>query len=190
MSPRFASLVCLLGVLLAPAARAGTPTELPDVTLTGSDGVAHRLRGGGKLTVVEFFSARCPCQREHDPRFVELYRRFAKDGVAFYAVDSEAGTTPAKLAAEAKRRGYPYPILWDQGGRLAKQVGAEFCLTTLVADAAGRVRYYGGVDSDRTCMHEGEGSHPYLKNALEALLAGREPDPARTKPMGCWLQRW
>jgi peroxiredoxin len=177
-------------LLLAAPSRAETPTELPDLTLPGSDGTVHRLRGGAKETVVEFFSSHCPCQREHDPRFKELHERFAKEGVAFFAVDSEAGVTLAALTAEAKERGYPYPILLDEGGKLARALDAQFCLTSVVADATGRIRYYGGIDSDRTCSHQAEGSHPYLQNAIASLLAGRDPSPARTKPMGCWLQRW
>ncbi|MHB8419459.1 MAG: redoxin domain-containing protein [Myxococcales bacterium] len=180
----------LLLPLLAATARATPPDELPDMTLPGSDGVAYRLRTGAKETVVEFFSLHCPCQRWHDPRFQALHARFAKEGVAFFAVDSEAGVTLAELAAEAKRRGYQYPILLDGGGKLAKALDAKFCLTSVIADAAGRIHYYGGIDSDRSCTHEAEGSHPYLANALAALLAGHEPDPARTKPMGCWLTQW
>lgn len=177
-------------LVAGPSLAADVPAELPDVTLPGSDGVTHRLRGPARETVVEFFSSHCPCQREHDPRFKELYERFAKEGVAFFAVDSEAGVTLPALAAEAKARGYPYPILLDEGGKLAKALSAQFCLTSIVADAAGRIRYYGGIDSDRTCSHKAEGAHPYLMNAIAAVLAGRDPSPARTKPMGCWLQRW
>jgi peroxiredoxin len=134
------TLLALSLLLIAVPGRAETPTELPDVTLPGSDGVAHRIRSGAKETVVEFFSLHCPCQREHDPRFMELHDRFAKDGVAFFAVDSEAGVTVAQLTAEAKKRAYAYPILLDEGGKLAKALDAQFCLTSIVADASGRVR--------------------------------------------------
>lgn len=182
--------VLLMLCLTASVARAETPAELPDMTLPGTDGVAHRLRTGAKETVVEFFSLHCPCQRWHDPRFKALHARFAKEGVVFFAVDPEEGVTLAELTAAAKQRDYPYPILLDEGGKLAKSLDAMFCLTTVVADASGRIRYWGGIDSDRSCNHQSEGAHPYLKNALEALLAGRDPDPAHTKPMGCWLQRW
>jgi peroxiredoxin len=183
------SLLPLALVLVAAPGRADTPSELPDLTLPGSDGTSHHLRGGAKETVVEFFSLHCPCQREHDPRFKEIYQRFAKAGVTFLAVDSEAGVTLEQLTAEAKARDYPYPILLDQGGKLAKALDAQFCLTSIVADPSGRIRYYGGIDSDRTCGHKSEGAHPYLENAIANLLAGRDPSPARTKPMGCWLQR-
>ncbi len=183
------ALMALALVLVAAPGRAETPTELPDLTLPGSDGAAHRLRGAGKETVVEFFSLHCPCQREHDPRFKQIYERFAKEGVAFFAVDSEAGVTLAQLTEEAKVRGYPYPILLDEGGKLAKALDAQFCLTSIIADPSGHVHYWGGVDSDRTCGHKAEGAHPYLENAIASLLAGHEPSPARTKPMGCWLVR-
>jgi peroxiredoxin len=183
------TLVLLLS-LLSSMARADVAAELPDLTLPGTDGVAHRLRTGAKETVVEFFSLHCPCQRWHDPRFKALYERFAKEGVDFFAVDPEEGVQMPALVAEAKARGYPYPILLDPGAKLARALDAQFCMTTVIADATGRIRYWGGIDSERSCNQKAEGKHPWLRMALDALIAGRDPDPARTKPMGCWLQRW
>ena len=43
----------------------------------------------------------------------------------------------------------------------------------MVLDAAGRVHYRGGIDSDKTHLHDD--SDAYLKDALDALLADREP---------------
>jgi hypothetical protein len=185
--------ILVLPLLLASlAARAAdAPITVPDLTLEGTDGQAHPLRAGvsaSKATVFEFFSAGCPVQHAHDEGLKQLVVQWQAAGVAFVAVDSEADAKLGDLAGEAKSRGYAFPILLDPGGKLAKAFGAKFCTTSVVVDAAGRVRYLGGIDSDAARLHKD--SHPYLRDAVASVLAGRDPSPARTKSMGCCLQGW
>jgi hypothetical protein len=58
----------------------------------------------------------------------------------------------------------------------------------VVLDGEGRVRYRGGIDSDRTHLHED--ATPFLRLALDDLLAGRPPRVAEGKTLGCSLQKW
>ena len=51
-------------------------------------------------------------------------------GVSFFAVDSEVDATLAIDQLRARERGYPFPILIDGGGRIAKLLGAEYALRT------------------------------------------------------------
>lgn len=178
-------------LILSLAARADAPVRLPDLTLQGSDGKAYALRAiasASKATVIEFFSAGCPVQRAHDEVLKQLAASWRAAGVAFLAVDSEAGAKLADLADEAHRRGYAFPILLDDGGQLAKTLGAKYCTTSVVVNPQGRLRYLGGIDSDAARLHKD--SPPFLRDAVTSVLAGRDPNPARTKSMGCFLQGW
>ena len=143
------------------------------------------MQPAAKLTVVEFFSAHCPCQAAHDGRLRELARAYAARGVRFVAVDSEHGATSARDGAEASRRGYPYPIVLDPGGALARELGAEYATYSVVLDAGGRVLYAGGLDSDRS--HLTEGAESYVQNALDDALAGRPVRRPEGKTLGCAL---
>jgi peroxiredoxin len=178
---------CLSACAAAPVA---TPGRLPATTLDGIDGKAHALGGsavGGGPTVVVFFTKDCPIVRAHDGRLRELYARYKARGVSFYAVDSDAAASLAEDAAEAKARGYAFPVLLDKDGRLARALGAEQAGYTVVADASGRVRYRGAIDSDRTHMTS-DASH-YLDGAIASVLAGREPSPRETPSLGCPIRR-
>jgi hypothetical protein len=140
------------------------------------------------ITVLVFFSPRCHCLAAHEPRLLALHARYQGRGVQFFMVDSEKDAGSAGDEAEARRRGYPFPILLDRGGTIAERLGAEYAAYSVVLDAAGAVRYHGGIDSDRITLHED--ATPYLKWAVDDLLASRTPRLAEGKALGCALERW
>jgi|HubBroStandDraft_6_1064221.scaffolds.fasta_scaffold768636_2 hypothetical protein len=185
-----APVLCVLLALpgCAPAPR--PPPGLPTLALPGSDGAPHRLdliARGAPFTVVTFFSASCPCQRAHDARLLDLSARYGPRGVAFVSVDAEATASLALDRDEARARRYPFPLLTDAGGAAADALGATWATYTVVVDSAGRVRYRGGIDSDKQWLSDG--ATLWLRDALDRLLAGGDPDPAETEPLGCALRR-
>jgi hypothetical protein len=144
------------------------------------------LAGDALFTVVTFFSATCPCQAAHDARLRALFDRYRDRGVRFVAVASELDATPERARAEARRRGYTFPIVIDRGGALAARLGAEFATYTVIVDRRGHVRYRGGLDSDRT--HLRDDAEHYARDAIDALVAGHEPKVVEAKALGCALR--
>ncbi|APR83018.1 Hypothetical protein A7982_08367 [Minicystis rosea] len=141
----------------------------------------------GRFTVVTFFSASCPCQRAHDDRLRALFDRYHARGVDFVAVDAEADAAPSRDTSEARARSYPFPLVSDPEGRLADALGAEYATYTVLLDDKGHVRFRGGIDSDKS--HLTDDAKPWLRDAIERVLAGRDPDPAEAKTLGCALRR-
>jgi peroxiredoxin len=187
---RRALVLAFASALAGCGAPGRTAARVPDVTLAGSDGAAHQLAEivrRAPFTVVVFFSADCPCQRAHDARLRELFAQYRPRGVEVVAVDAEATSTLASDREEAQARGYPFPILSDPEGAVADALGAVWATYAVVIDGSGRVRYRGGLDSDRT--HLTDGAALWLRDALDRVLAGREPEPAETSSLGCALRR-
>jgi peroxiredoxin len=192
VSPSFKPV--LLGLTLFGCAHAPAVDQaatLPDVPLLATDRATYKLSdlvSGAPATVVEFFSSDCPCQDAHDERLIALYQRYQSHGVRFVVVDANYSAGLDHDAAEAKERHYPFPIVVDPGGALMKALGAKYATYSVLLDPSGRVRYRGGFDSDRHPLS----AHPktYLADAIDAVLAGRAPDPAETKTLGCALERW
>ena len=182
---------CSLFVHVLGCATAPAPVRLPasePLVLPGSDGVSHDVGAEvarSTLTVFVFYSRDCPCLRVHEARLHELADEYRARGVSVLLIDSEVGAEPGRDALEARRRGYRLPLLTDAGGRLAKAVQAEFATHAVVVDANGNVRYSGGLDSDKNHLHAG--ARPYLRDALDEILAGRAPSPRRPEPLGCAL---
>jgi hypothetical protein len=160
------------------------------VSLPGTDGHTYAMRqvsASAKVTVIEFFSADCPVQKAHDARLKEL-GSLREQGVQVLLVDSEAGASLARDATEASARGYPFPILIDDRARMAEALGVRFSTTTLLVDSEGHIRYRGGIDGDQG--HLRPNTRFVLREAVESMLAGKNPDPAETKPLGCILRGW
>jgi hypothetical protein len=183
-----------LALLLACAScatHAAAAPIVPSVALAGEGGAvrdAKALAGDAAFTVFVFFSPDCHCLAEHEGRLRDLDAAFRPRGVRFFMVDSEVRASVERDAEEARRRGYPFPILVDRGARLADAVGADYAAYTVVVDREGRLRYRGGIDSDRN--HLRADAVPYLGDALGDLLDGREPRRTDAKTLGCALQKW
>jgi peroxiredoxin len=176
---------------LSCAATQHPSAHAPEVTLVAEDGRTvdmKSLAAIAPLTVIIFFSPGCHCLSAHDPRLRALYDADHPRGVQFVAVDSEVGASPERDAAEAARRGYPFPILVDRRARLADALGAKFASFVVVIDDRARVHYRGGIDSDETHLHAD--AKPYLREALEDLLDHREPALPETQALGCALETW
>jgi len=150
----------------------------------GAHGVGE-LVAQHAFTVFVFFSATCPTVTAHDARLIALWGAYHPRNVAFYAVASEADVTLEQLANERARRGYPFALLWDRGGRLARQLDVRYASQAFVFQRDGGVVYAGSIDSDRRFLHDD--AKPYLRDALDALLDGTAPRAADTAAYGCAL---
>jgi hypothetical protein len=161
----------------------------PEVALKGTDGLSRSLKATvekAPFTVLTFFSSDCPCQKAHDARLIALAQAYRERGVQFFVVDPEASSSLQRDEREAKVRAYPFPILRDETGKLAESMGVKFSTETVILDAHGRVHFRGGMDSAHRDVSP---QTPFfLKDALDQLLGGHEPNPAEPKAMGCFLR--
>jgi peroxiredoxin len=187
-----ATLLLALLALLASACAASHAVEgVPSTPLIAADGAtldAREFASRAPFTVLVFFSRACHCLDQHDSRIRELYDAYRARGVQVVMVDPEVRASPEKDEAEAIRRGYPFPILVDPGARLADSLGAQYATYSVIVDHEARVRYRGGFDSDKT--HLRPDATPYVRDALDDLLAGHPPRLAEAKTLGCALEKW
>ncbi|MGH7438726.1 MAG: redoxin family protein [Polyangiaceae bacterium] len=149
---------------------------------------ARQLIAAAPLTVFVFFSRDCHCLTVHEARLRDLYATYQPRGVQIVMVDPEVRATPEIDAAEATRRGYPFRLFIDRGARLADALDAQYATYSVVVNREGRVLYRGGIDSDKSHLHNG--STPYLRDALDDLLSGRPARLGEAKTLGCSLEKW
>lgn len=189
------AILVVVGALMlgAEASCASAPPAVvpawPPLTVVDTTGVTTTLPADlarSRLTVLVFYSEHCPCFRVHEPRLVELERAYAARGVRVIFVDSEISASTERDARAAAERGLP-PIALDPGAKLADAVGADYATYSVVLDPQGRVRYRGGIDSDKDRLHDD--SQTFLRDAVDDLIAGREPRVAEGKALGCALQK-
>lgn len=177
----------LLGLVLVACRPAQTASVPPLVLHDTAGGTASfpAVLAESKATAVVFYSHHCPCFRAHEERIKEIARDYSGRGVKLLLVDSEVDAT-AERDAKATERGLP-PVVLDPGAKLADAVGADYATYTVVFDAEGRIRYRGGIDTDKN--QPTAGATPYLRDALDDLVAGKAPRRAEGKALGCALQK-
>jgi len=138
-----------------------------------------------RFTVLVFFSKHCHCLSAHDERLRRLHARYGASGIEFFAVDSEVSATLAGDRDEAAQRSYPFPILIDPMGRLARTLRVQSASYVVILNPQGSIAYEGGIDSDKT--HLRDDATPFVANALDDLLANRPPRLSVTDTVGCAL---
>jgi hypothetical protein len=81
--------------------------------------------------------------------------------------------------------GWPLPYLRDESQDAARAFEAKTTPDVFVFDAEGRLRYRGAPDSDHRDPSQ---DAVWLRDALDAVLDGAEPELAETAPVGCSIK--
>lgn len=90
------------------------------------------------------------------------------------------------MAKRANEKHFVFPYLHDESQNIARSYGAERTPEFFIFDAAKRLRYHGAPDDNYEDEHAVK--HYYVREALNAILAGREPAQPETKPVGCSIK--
>lgn len=155
-------------------------------------GAEHSLSdlGKSKLVVIAILGTECPLAKIYGPRLAELAAKYEAKGVAFIGVDANRQDSLSEIAAYARNSEIKFPLLKDPGNAIADKLGAARTPEVFVLDAGRVVRYWGRID-DRAGVGyiRDKGTHDYLVDALEQLLAGQDVKTAAIDPVGCLIGR-
>ncbi len=158
-----------------------------------ASGRAFSLYGfaGKKAAVLVFLGTDCPLVRLYAPRLVELNHDYRSRGVAFVGIYSNAHDTDAEIAAQARQFSIDFPVLRDPRNLVADMALVERTPEVLVLDGRARICYRGAIDDQygQGGTRKNAADHRYLKDALDAILAGRPVTIAATSVPGCLLDR-
>ena len=186
-------LVVAAGTLLAVTVCADvvltTGNVVPDFTLTDVRGQSHTLsRHRGQVVLLDFWSATCPVSARYEDRLTAIATEYAAKGVVTLGIDANATENAALIQRVIAERGVPFPILIDPGNMVADLYGGLTTPHVFVVDTQGRLVYQGAID-DEGLMGRGKISRQYLREALDAVSAGRPVQTAETEPVGCSIKR-
>ncbi len=158
----------------------------PAFELRDLDGKAVTLAEfRGKTVVLEWINPNCPVSRGYADRKVMVQTAAAHPEAVWLAINSTSRKHRDYLAAAAHKaydakQGIGYPVLYDTSGEVGRAYGAKTTPHMFIVDENGKLAYNGAIDSG-----PGATSTNYVDAALQALAAGKRPDPATTQPMGC-----
>jgi peroxiredoxin len=162
----------------------------PTFSLPDTEGVAHEP-GGAEATVVVFTCNHCPYALAWHGRIVAAARDYEARGVKTLAINSNDSTRYPPDSPEAMRARVEagelgdVPYLHDRTQEVARAYDAKTTPDVFVLDRNCVIRYRGAPDRDHDDPTE---DAAWLRGALDAVLAGGEPHPAETNPVGCTIK--
>lgn len=152
-------------------------------------GIHAPLEGQGDgLRVLVFTSHECPIANALAPTLRELAEHQRGRAVSFFVIHVDPDLTRQQAAKHARDYELPGTVLLDPHHDLVRHLRVRRTPEALVF-AHGEVQYRGAIDDQWNApgARAQQASHHYLRDAIEAVLAGRKPDPVDVPPPGCLL---
>ncbi len=165
--------------------------------LTDFDGKALSFKElRGKVVIVHFWSDRCPAEKHADPVMKQLEAYYKGKDVVIVGVCSnqnELGDEPAKDADRSKAytnfrekqrtAGLTHRMFVDHGNKISALFAAGSTPHCFVIDAKGVLAYSGALDDDMSGA-KGDAATVYVRDAADALLAGKDVEVKETRAYG------
>ena len=190
-------------VTLEPGAKA------IDFKLKGVDDKVYSLSSfrDSKVLVFIFSAPHCPTAQAYEDRLIKLQNDYRKQGVQVVMINPNApeavcleehgytdlGDTFEDMKIRAKDKGYNFPFLFDgETEETSIKYGPVATPHAFVFDKERVLKYVGRIDDSEKIGTE---TRHDLRNAIEAVLAGKEPEVKQTKVFGCsikwkWKNEW
>lgn len=183
------SLLATLLTLASPAVLALTPgQEVENFKLYDQAGKLHTLydSAGEKAVVLMIQGNGCPIVRQAVPAFREVRDQYQPKGVEFLLLNSNLQDTAATIANEEKEFAFGLPILVDIKQQVGEQLGVQRTSEVFVIDPKTWTLVYRGPIDDRLHYErQRPASKQYLKDALDAVVAGQPVKVPQAEGVGC-----
>ena len=178
---RLAALFCLLGSL-AVAAEPG----LTDFQGRPLDAPGESDRAA---TAVFFVMSDCPISNVFAPEINRICDDYEGRDVQCYLAYVDPELTAEQIGEHRTDYGHRRPVIHDRDQELVRRAGATITPEVAVFDRSGEIAYRGrinnfyaklGVPRRKATVHD-------LRDALDAVIAGRPVETARTEAVGCYI---
>lgn len=192
-------LILLLSALAAPFAISqgyDIGDEAMNFKLKNVDGnyVSLSDYSDEKGVIVIFTCNHCPYAKAYEQRIIKIDQQFDPKGYPVVAINpNDPKLVPEdsfeNMKKRAENKNYTFPYLIDAKQEVYKAYGATntphvFVLKNNQGDFT--VKYIGTIDNNY--KNPDKVTKTYLADAVESLLNGKKPDPAKTKAIGCSIK--
>lgn len=196
-------LLLLVSLVAAPAlhnasaaVQMGAPA--PDFTAQDIHNATVQLSElKGNIVVLEWTNPGCPfVQKHYDSGNMQALQKEARGkGVVWISINSGAEGKQGYMSADdavayTKNAGsHASHYVLDSDGVIGHLYDAKTTPDMFVIDTAGRLAYMGAID-DRATVDKADiaGARNYVRDAINALLAGHQPEISNAKSYGCGVK--
>ncbi len=187
------------GPVRCPAGTLEINQPAPDFNLPGVDGKTYSLDSfrDAEVLVVVFTCNHCPTAQAYEDRIKHLAADYKDKKVALVAISpndpqalrldelaySDLGDSFEEMKVRAKEQGFGFPYLYDgETQKVSRAYGPVATPHVFVFDRHRKLRFAGRIDNSekpqRVTSHD-------ARNAIDALLAGKQVPAEKTKVFGC-----
>lgn len=175
---------------LAPV-QAGVGRRVPDVkgsTIDGKEFQLSKALKDRKALVIAVTSASCPLSKKYLPTLAKLEKDYGAKGVGFLLINPIATDTNEEILKQLQGTPFQGAYFHDKDGSITKTLGLTTTTELLVVDPAQSIIYRGAIDDQYGLGYSTDvPKNDYLKDALDAVLTGKEPAVRATDAPGCIL---
>jgi peroxiredoxin len=165
----------------------------PQFQLRDTQGAIHTSAewARSKAAVIFFVTVDCPVGNSYVPEMNRIREAYAPRGVSVWAVQADPTVAESAVAKYAAEWRYTFPVLLDPRQVLVEHAGATITPQVAVLSPEGKVLYLGRINNrvEDFGKSRPKATVPDLRNALDAVLAGKAVSPDRTKTIGCSIVR-
>lgn len=180
-------------LLSAGLAAAWIPAPGQQLLLQDIDGVRHgdlAQMSQAEWTVLIFLTTDCPIANRYAPEIQRICTAYGPKGAHCFLVFVDPSTPAAAVRNHLKDYKYACcPAIIDSEHNLVRKAGATVSSEVAVFSNRGQLKYrgridnfYAGLGTPRQVVTEHD-----LRDALDALIAGRTVRSPRTQAFGCFI---
>jgi thiol-disulfide isomerase/thioredoxin len=139
------------------------------------------------VVVLTFLGNHCPVVQAYEDRLIDFVGDYKGKSVKVIGVsvnDVEQDKMPG-IKEYTADKGSNYVYGYDESQEIGRAYGATNTPQFFVFDKDRTIRYMGAMDDN---MNEARATKQYLRDAVDALLAGKAPEVDETQPKGCGVK--
>jgi peroxiredoxin len=139
------------------------------------------------VVVLVFLGNHCPVVQAYEDRLIDFVNDYKGKSVKVIGVsvnDLDSDRLPA-IKRYIQDKGSNYVYGYDESQKIGREYGATNTPQFFVFDKDRVIRYMGSMDDS---MNESKVTQTYLRDAVDALLAGESVAIKETRPVGCGVK--
>lgn len=143
-----------------------------------------------KIVALVFVSSECPISNRMAPEIELLSKKYPTNDVALFVVYPNPSDSAELIDKHRREYRLTGPFLRDPRHELVRKAGVKVTPEAAVFDEKRSVVYRGRINDQFLSLGKARfapGTHD-LRDALDAVLAGRVPKPSVTKAIGCYIE--
>src|SRR5262252_7994168 len=178
----------------------------PDFCLKGVEGPTHCLKdyATAKVLMIAFICNHCPTSQLYETRIKQIAQEYKNNDVTVIGIEpnnpnavrldemgyTDVGDSFEEMQIRAEYRHFNFPYLYDgEDQKISNVYGPTATPHVFIFDQDRKLRYEGRVDNN---PREPLATRKDARLALDAVLAGKPVETAKTPAVGCstkWLYK-